>query len=151
MPDPARHEVKAPFAATVIAIARDRDEPVNPGEALIVLEAMKMEHEIVAESPGVVQEVIVAVGQTVEEGELLAILQTNGAAAASDDRRTTRAEAEERQDLQAVVDRHALGLDEARPEAVAKRHEQEHRTARENLADLVDPGTYVEYGPLICL
>jgi acetyl-CoA carboxylase carboxyltransferase component len=54
-----------------------------------------------------------------------------------------------RADLAAVRERHALGLDEARPEAVAKRRERGRRTARENLAELVDEGTYVEYGPLI--
>ena len=54
-----------------------------------------------------------------------------------------------RQDLQAVRDRHALGLDPQRPDAVAKRHDLGRRTARENLADLVDKGTFVEYGPLI--
>ncbi|HEV3322287.1 MAG TPA: carboxyl transferase domain-containing protein [Solirubrobacteraceae bacterium] len=53
-----------------------------------------------------------------------------------------------RADLAAVRARHAQGLDEARPEAVAKRREQGRRTARENLAELVDEGTYVEYGPL---
>jgi acetyl-CoA carboxylase carboxyltransferase component len=54
-----------------------------------------------------------------------------------------------RADLAAVRERHAKGLDEARPEAVAKRHEKGRRTARENLAELVDDGTYVEYGPLL--
>ena len=54
-----------------------------------------------------------------------------------------------RADLAAVRERHAKGLDEARPEAVAKRREKGRRTARENLAELVDEGTYVEYGPLI--
>ncbi|MBX2796321.1 MAG: hypothetical protein KTR31_01590 [Myxococcales bacterium] len=39
-------------------------------------------------------------------------------------------------------------LDEARPEAVAKRHAKGSRTARENLADLVDPGSFVEMGGL---
>ena len=53
-----------------------------------------------------------------------------------------------RADLAAVRERHAKGLDEARPEAVAKRRAQGRRTARENLAELVDEGTYVEYGPL---
>src|SRR4051812_4123215 len=51
--------------------------------------------------------------------------------------------------LDAVLARHALGLDAARPEAVARRREQGRRTARENVADLVDDGTFVEYGPLI--
>ncbi len=54
-----------------------------------------------------------------------------------------------RPDLEEVFERHALGLDERREEAVAKRHGRGHRTARENLAELVDPGTFVEYGPLV--
>jgi acetyl-CoA carboxylase carboxyltransferase component len=55
----------------------------------------------------------------------------------------------EREDLRAVRERHALGLDAARPQAVAKRHAAGGRTARENLADLLDEGTFVEYGPLL--
>jgi acetyl-CoA carboxylase carboxyltransferase component len=42
-----------------------------------------------------------------------------------------------------------VGLDAARPDAVARRHELGRRTARENLADLIDEGTFVEYGPLL--
>jgi len=56
---------------------------------------------------------------------------------------------DERADLQAVRERHEIGLDAARPEAVAKRHERGRRTARENLAELLDEGTFVEYGPLV--
>jgi acetyl-CoA carboxylase carboxyltransferase component len=55
----------------------------------------------------------------------------------------------ERADLRTVRERHEVGLDAARADAVAKRHERGRRTARENLADLVDEGTFVEYGPLI--
>ena len=46
-------------------------------------------------------------------------------------------------------ERHEIGLDAARPDAVARRHERGRRTARENLADLLDEGTFVEYGPLL--
>ena len=46
-------------------------------------------------------------------------------------------------------ERHAVGLDAARPDAVARRRKRGRRTARENLAELVDEGTYVEYGPLL--
>ena len=126
----------------MIAIAREADQPVGAGEALVVLEAMKMEHEILAEVAGVVRRVDVAVGETVERGP----------AARGDGRRGQRRRAaprangrpdpdERREDLEAVIERHELGLDEARPDAVAKRHEQNRRTARENLADLVDDGT----------
>jgi acetyl-CoA carboxylase carboxyltransferase component len=47
-----------------------------------------------------------------------------------------------------VRTRHEATLDAARPEAVAKRHAAGRRTARENVADLVDDGTWVEYGAL---
>ena len=50
---------------------------------------------------------------------------------------------------QAVVQRHAVGRDEARAEAVARRRATGQRTARENVEDLCDAGTFVEYGPLV--
>ena len=51
--------------------------------------------------------------------------------------------------LQAVQERHEIGLDAARVETVAKRHARGRRTARENLDELLDPGSFVEYGPLL--
>jgi acetyl-CoA carboxylase carboxyltransferase component len=51
-----------------------------------------------------------------------------------------------REDLAEVLRRRALTEDAARPDAVAKRHERGGRTARENVEDLVDPGSWVEYG-----
>ena len=111
---------------------------------------MKMEHEIAADVDGVVRSVEVAVGDTVDEGQLLAVLgpgeRASGSRAQSD---TSAGAGGPRDDLDAVRARHAQTLDAARPEAVAKRHEQGRRTARENLADLVDPGSFVEYGPLM--
>jgi acetyl-CoA carboxylase carboxyltransferase component len=53
-----------------------------------------------------------------------------------------------REDLAEVLERRARVRDEARPEAVERRHAQGGRTARENIADLVDPGSFVEYGAL---
>jgi acetyl-CoA carboxylase carboxyltransferase component len=52
----------------------------------------------------------------------------------------------ERTDLAELLARRALTEDEARPEAVARRHAAGGRTARENLDDLIDPGSFVEYG-----
>jgi len=53
---------------------------------------------------------------------------------------------EPREDLEELRARRALTEDAARPEAVARRHELGARTARENIEDLVDPGSFVEYG-----
>ncbi|MHB1809676.1 MAG: hypothetical protein ACYCU0_10310, partial [Solirubrobacteraceae bacterium] len=57
-------------------------------------------------------------------------------------------EAEQRADLAEVLRRRALTQDAGRPDAVARRHESGGRTARENLAELVDEGSFVEYGRL---
>ncbi len=54
----------------------------------------------------------------------------------------------ERRDLAELGRRRALLGDDARPEAVAKRHGRGQRTARENVADLCDPGSFHEYGGL---
>jgi acetyl-CoA carboxylase carboxyltransferase component len=52
----------------------------------------------------------------------------------------------ERDDLAELLARRALTEDTARPGAVEKRYAAAGRTARENLADLVDAGSFVEYG-----
>jgi acetyl-CoA carboxylase carboxyltransferase component len=141
--------IVAPFTATVIAIARTPGEPVKAGSAIVILEAMKMEHEVLAETDGVVREIEVESGDTVEEGQLLAVIEEGDPVAASRGAGSQSERAEVREDLEAVERRHALTLDAARPDAVAARHDSGQRTARENLADLVDEGTFVEYGPLI--
>jgi acetyl-CoA carboxylase carboxyltransferase component len=154
MPDVPELAVTADFAGVVVAIAHGADERVGAGTPLVVLEAMKMEHEVLAETDGVVRRVAVAVGDAVAEGQLLMMLEP-GTAAASDGARAAGLDggsgdsAAERSDLAAVRERHEIGLDAARPDAVARRRERGQRTARENLADLLDEGSFVEYGPLL--
>ena len=54
-----------------------------------------------------------------------------------------------RADLADVHRRHALTRDDARPDAVARRRQTGQRTARENIEDLCDPDSFVEYGALV--
>src|SRR5208282_2389589 len=54
-----------------------------------------------------------------------------------------------RADLAEVHERHEIGLDAARPDAVARRRKTGQRTARENIDELCDPGTFIEYGPIV--
>ncbi|HWX97537.1 MAG TPA: carboxyl transferase domain-containing protein [Solirubrobacteraceae bacterium] len=141
--------VRAQFAGVVVSIAYGADERVGAGTPLVVLEAMKMEHEVLAETDGVVTSVAVAVGDAVEEGQLLLMLEPGSAEGQRAHQPPDPQAGGERADLRAVRERHAVGLDAGRPEAVARRHELDRRTARENLADLLDEGTFVEYGPLL--
>jgi acetyl-CoA carboxylase carboxyltransferase component len=148
--DPVAHPLHAPFDAVVVALPQGPDEQVRAGAAVVVLEAMKMEHEVLADVDGVVRELAVTVGEAVTAGQLLATLEPQVAAGPAAAPAGPAAEHEgERADLRLVRERHEIGLDGAREEAVGRRHERGRRTARENLEELVDPGTFVEYGPLL--
>ncbi|HYM55221.1 MAG TPA: carboxyl transferase domain-containing protein [Solirubrobacteraceae bacterium] len=149
MPSSSELAVRAQFAGVVVAIAHGADERVGAGMPLVVREAMKMEHEVLAETAGVVVRVAVAVGDAVEEGQLLLTLEPGAAQARAVEAPPGEQADEERADLRAVRERHEIGLDAARPDAVARRRERGRRTARENLAELLDEGTFVEYGPLL--
>ncbi|HEY4452161.1 MAG TPA: carboxyl transferase domain-containing protein [Solirubrobacteraceae bacterium] len=142
--------VLAPFAGVVVALPRVPADAVGAGSALVVLEAMKMEHEVLAETDGIVGELAVALGDAVEEGQLLLTLAPGaGADAAGTAEPSAARRPGEREDLRLVRERHEVGLDPARGEAVARRHERGRRTARENIAELLDEDSFVEYGPLL--
>ncbi len=140
--------VRSPMQGTIVSIDVREEESVAAGQQLIVIEAMKMEHVIQAPVSGIVRGIAVAQGDTVPEGCALVFLEEAevGAAVAA---RTSGVDLEYiRPDLAEVVERHALTLDAARPEAVARRRKTGQRTARENIEDLCDPDSFVEYGAL---
>jgi acetyl-CoA carboxylase carboxyltransferase component len=144
--------IQSPLQAQVVQWLVAPGTNVNAGDVLVILEAMKMEHEIRASQAGCVGELYFQAGETVAEGEVLcalmpvadAVLQPVVPAASA----AASPSAEERADLQKLQARLAFTQDAARPEAVAKRHAMGLRTARENIADLCDPDSFVEYGAL---
>ncbi|MFJ8931448.1 carboxyl transferase domain-containing protein [Streptomyces sp. NPDC102364] len=140
--------VTAPMAGTVVTVEAEPGQLVAAGATLLVLEAMKMEHVVRAEHAGVVRAVGAGVGETVAEGAELVLLDVTESSGAQEDAAEELDLDAVRPDLAQVVERHAFGLDENRPEAVAKRHATGLRTARENIEDLCDPGTFTEYGAL---
>ena len=179
--------LKAPIAATVLEVHVQPGARVSAGDLLLVIEAMKMEHELRAPAAGTVAEVPARVGEVVAAGDLLVSwtpvagapvapgtapptnaptdaspstasgpVEVPVAAAASPGARPPAApmpaEAASpalRPDLQALHARLTWLDDARRPEAVARRHAAGRRTARENLADLVDPGSFAEYGAFV--
>jgi acetyl-CoA carboxylase biotin carboxylase subunit len=66
---------RAPMPGRVLAVRTAPGERVSKGQVLVVLEAMKMEHEVRAPEDGVVREVPVEAGQQVDAGALLVILE----------------------------------------------------------------------------
>jgi len=141
--------VLAPMQGLVVALEVKEGDLVRPGETVAVLEAMKMEHLVSAETGGIVRLIAATKGEVMAAGQPLVFIEPGEIEA------HTLAEEEEvdldaiRPDLAEVLSRHALTLDAARPEAVARRHKLGFRTARENVADLCDPGSFIEYGALI--
>jgi acetyl-CoA carboxylase carboxyltransferase component len=140
--------VVAPLAATVGAITIREGDLVRPGQPLAVLEAMKMEHLVCALAGGRVVKIAAQAGQTVAEGQPLVFLEPEEVQGAAETQTIEEDLDAFRPDLADVVARHRHTLDEARPAAVAKRRKTGHRTARENIDDLVDPGSFLEYGAL---
>jgi biotin carboxyl carrier protein len=69
------HEVRAPIPGRVVSVAVTEGDEVKAGQALLVLEAMKMENQLCAEGAGKVERVLVAPGATVEGGQVLVIVQ----------------------------------------------------------------------------
>lgn len=146
-----RTELRAPLQGRIVEWRAAPGDTVGAGELLVILEAMKMEHEVRAPSAGRVLEVFFGQDETPGEGEVLLVLdEAPGIAPAVAGAPSPQAAADAggRADLRRVIERHAHGLDAARPDAVAKRHAQGLRTARENIAALCDEGSFTEYGAL---
>ncbi|MGB5681451.1 MAG: carboxyl transferase domain-containing protein, partial [Polyangiales bacterium] len=141
-------EVRAPMKALVVDIRARVGQKVAAGETLVILEAMKMEHIVTADRSGVVTGVLVAADGMVEPGEALVRLEAANVESGSAVEGTDAVD-RIRPDLEELNTRLAFGRDENRPDAVAKRRKTGQRTARENVADLVDDGTWVEYGALV--
>jgi acetyl/propionyl-CoA carboxylase alpha subunit len=140
--------VAAPLQGTIVSIDVGPGELVRPGQQIAVLEAMKMEHLVAAERGGVVRLVAAAKGDTLMSGDSILFIEPAEVAGDADEERPSVDPDEIRPDLAQVIARHANILDENRPEAVARRRKTNQRTARENIAQLVDPGSFMEYGAL---
>ena len=77
-PEPDSADVEggltAPMPGKILAINISEGDSVETGQLLVLMEAMKMEHQIVAAFDGSVSEVRVAVGDQVDNGELLVVI-----------------------------------------------------------------------------
>jgi acetyl-CoA carboxylase carboxyltransferase component/biotin carboxyl carrier protein len=139
----------APLQGTIVAFEVAEGDLVHVGQQVLVMEAMKMEHVISATSSGVVRRFAVQVGDTVFEGHALAYVEEQEVEIGhgGDDEAIDLDVI--RPDLAEVLERQALTLDAQRPDAVERRRRTHQRTARENVDDLCDEGSFVEYGSLV--
>ena len=119
---------------------------VSAGTIVVVLESMKMEHVVRSPVAGTLAYLDVDVGGVVAEGTPLAVLEAGEEADAADLVADEVDLDHVRPDLAEVLARRVMLSDAGRPEVVARRHGEGRRTARENIDDLCDPGSFTEYG-----
>ena len=134
---------------TIVTVDVAVGAQVRKGQQLMLIESMKMHHAIESVTDGIVTALRVRPGSTVMEGAVVADVEAAVVTVAAPVVAAAEDPAHVRPDLAEVVARHAIGHDDARPDAVARRRAVGRRTARENVADLVDEGSFVEYGPVV--
>jgi acetyl-CoA carboxylase carboxyltransferase component len=149
-----RRELRAPVRGTVVAVEVVPGQVCRAEMALLVLESMKMEVPLACPGDAEILDVLCCVGEVVEEG---AVLVRWRLAAAGPDRGAGPSESAVpavapdrappvRADLERLHARRALLLDRARPEAMARREAGGLRSARANVAALLDAGSFSEFG-----
>ncbi len=163
-----RQWLRAGVHGAVIGIEVLPGDLVAAGQVLLVQEAMKMEVPLEAPAAGRVLAIAAAVGEVADEGASLVEFEPlapvplgdGGAGGVATATAADGADAADsgasniaaatpvpmRANLERLRQRHALTLDTARPESAARRHQAGLRTARENIAGLLDAGSFTEYG-----
>ncbi|NMT64817.1 carboxyl transferase domain-containing protein [Marinobacter orientalis] len=140
--------ITAPAQGVVVSIDAAPGQAVVEGQQVAVLEAMKMEFVIRAGQSGHVVALAAGAGEAVYEDQPLMFIEPGEMAAIDVSTEESMNLDHIRADLQKVLSLHDQLTDDKRPGAVAKRRKTGQRTARENLADLLDDGSFMEYGAL---
>lgn len=140
--------VPSPLQGTIIDLSVAEGDLVHQGQELVVMDAMKMEHVIQAPVSGEVLMITAEPGDAIlEDHPILFIAEADVDSVAAQKKVTVDLD-HIRPDLAEAQTRHGYKLDENRETAVAKRRRNGHRTVRENIEDICDSGTFVEYGSL---
>ncbi|MDE0842328.1 MAG: biotin carboxylase [Porticoccaceae bacterium] len=140
-------DIKAPVEGVILRLESALQEQVVEGQTLAVLEVMKTHFSVLAPFSGVIDAVTCAVGDTVQRDALLFALRADPKSRSTDAVIALgQRGGGEHSSIGPLARRVSESVDAGRVDQVAKRHQRGHRTARENLADLVDGDSFIEYG-----
>lgn len=141
------YSIVSPMAAAVVSVAVKSGQEVGQGEIIATVESMKMQTAIESPVAGTVVDLNVTVGETIQSNhEICRVEESIGSNSAV---KKTQSKAVDAQDpLDMLNQELESSLDSSRTKAVTKRHSKGYRTARENLQQLCDDGSFVEYGQL---
>ncbi len=147
---PANSEaVNAPLQALLLEIHIGVNDNVKAGDELVIFEAMKMHHVVTAPFDGIIRGLPAKIGEVVDADAPILFIERTGE---SQDHHNSAKQVDLdhiRSDLAEFQSRVDLTLDAARPDKMQKRHDMGYRSARENIADLCDENSFMEYGQFI--
>ncbi len=140
--------VVAPMGGRLAAVGVSEGAFIRKGQCVAVIESMKMEHLVESGVAGTVRRILVEDGAVVGAGSAILLVEpAEHAHAIEQEAKAVDLDAI-RPDLAEMIARHSMLLDERRLDAVARRRATGQRTARENVEDLCDEASFVEYGGL---
>lgn len=141
--------VLAPLTGTVESLRVNIGDSVTSGELLLIMESMKVHVQLTAEHEGQIKEIRIAEGDSVKRDQVLITIDQQAARAGAQQASSSAHRSEQALDsLAEFQQRRDLSLDQARQDALAKRHAKGYLSARENLALLCEPDDFNEFGQL---
>ena len=143
----SEHSIVSPMAAALVSVDVISGQSVDKNHIIAVIESMKMQTAITASVAGLITDIKVTAGQTIQEGQLICkVVESSQSSDAIITQQPISDSGENT--LDQLNQQLASSLDEGRKKSVDKRHAKGYRTARENLRQLCDEGSFVEYGQL---
>ena len=139
----------APIQGTIVSVKVLEGEAVYAGQELVIMEAMKMEHVVTASTSGTVRRVSVEIGNVIQEGHPLVFVEASDVDVVGLDESEDLDLDHIRDDLHQIHERRKWIYDENRPKALERRTRTGQQTARKNINDFCDDGSFIEYGPLV--
>jgi len=139
-------EITSPLIGTVFKISVQPGDAVVNGQEILIIESMKMEHPVTSTVDGTITHIVVTEGNTVTAGQVLITITPGHVDRSLAKPADQELDGTPRDDFARYQERRFLTTDAARPDAQHKRMVRGQRTARVNIADLVDEGSFVEYG-----
>jgi acetyl/propionyl-CoA carboxylase alpha subunit/acetyl-CoA carboxylase carboxyltransferase component len=138
--------INTPVGGLLISVDVSVGSQVAAGQQIAIVEAMKMEHVVQAQTSGQIGQVLVAVGAQLAQGQPIAFLTPSSGGMSEMARDADADTPETNSQYDDYLASKAKLMDENRPAAVARRRKTGQQTARENIAQLCDTGSFVEYG-----
>src|SRR5699024_9199075 len=151
VPDGAQ-TVEAKLAGVIASVRAHEGDTVAAGEVVLVVESMKMEHPVTVPTGLTLDRVLVAPGDSVDAGQVLAFgrpADATGQATTDAEAGVTEAADEDWEaEVEEIRSRNALAHAQRGPDKVARQHDTARLTARERIDALADDGSFEEIGPL---